>query len=551
MGARNPRHIFLTGFSGSGKTQVGRIVSRLLRRAFVDTDTLVSERAGRSIPEIFASEGEAGFRQRERDALALVCAGPPSVVSTGGGLVTAPANRDLMRSCGVVVCLEAPPAVLAQRLERQQEQSPEVRPLLAGGDLERRVEELKRERQAAYADADWTVQTELLSPEESAAEVARAWEMLSLRLGVGVVAGDDLACEAITPSARYPVFVGWELLSSLGERLRARGASGRAFVISDSTVAPLYGKQLGEAVTGAGYEAVMLVVPAGEESKSLKLAGRVYDWLVERRAERGDFIVALGGGVVSDVAGFVAATFARGLAFVVCPTSLLAMVDASIGGKTGVNHPKGKNLIGAFHQPRLVLADAATLRTLPARELRSGLAEVAKHAFILDAGLIDFLEKRAEALLALEPDTTVQAVRRSAAIKCAVVSEDEREQGRRIVLNFGHTVGHALEAATEYKLLLHGEAVSLGMVAAARVSEALGLLSAEEANRVGALLSRFGLPVNLKQIDVERVLAATELDKKVRGQAVRWVLLEGFGRTVVRDDVPEDVVREALAALKS
>jgi 3-dehydroquinate synthase len=390
-----------------------------------------------------------------------------------------------------------------------------------------------------------------LGPEEAAAEVARAWQMLSLRLGVTVASGNDLACEVVTASARYPVFVGWEILPSLGERLRVQGVSGRAFVISDSTVGPLYRKQVGEAVTGAGYEAVMLIVPAGEESKTLKVAGWVYDWLVERRAERGDFIVALGGGVVSDLAGFVAATFARGLAFVVCPTTLLAMVDASIGGKTGVDHPKGKNLIGAFHQPRLVLADAAMLRTLPAREFRSGLAEVAKHAFILDADLLDLLEKREDALLALEPETTVEAVRRSAAIKCAVVSEDEREQGRRVVLNFGHTIGHALETATGYNMLLHGEAVSLGMVAAARISEALGLLAAEHASRVGALLSRLGLPVSLKQVEVERVLAATELDKKVRGRAVRWVLLEGFGRTVVRDDVPEDVVRQALASLKS
>ncbi|MBI2913812.1 MAG: 3-dehydroquinate synthase, partial [Chloroflexi bacterium] len=273
----------------------------------------------------------------------------------------------------------------------------------------------------------------------------------------------------------------------------------------------------------------------------------IYDWLIDQRAERGHAIVALGGGMVTDLAGYVAATFARGLPLVHVPTSLLAMVDAAVGGKVAVNHPRAKNLIGAFYQPRLVLADVATLRTLPPRELASGWAEVIKHAFIADAGLLAFLEENVESILKLEPDPTTEAIHRSVAIKAAVVSRDEREEtGERAVLNYGHTLAHAIEAATDYGRFLHGEAVALGMTAAAAISRRLGLLSPGIVERQRRLMERFGLPTRAQGIDRARVAQAMALDKKVQARAIRWVLLEGIGRPVLRDDVPTSAVEEAL-----
>jgi 3-dehydroquinate synthase len=262
-------------------------------------------------------------------------------------------------------------------------------------------------------------------------------------------------------------------------------------------------------------------------------------------------VVAVGGGVITDMVGFVAATFLRGLSLVQVPTSLIAMTDASVGGKTGVNHPKAKNLVGAFYQPRLVLADVQALTTLSERELTSGWAEIIKHGLVLDGELNAFLEKNAKKLVKLNPEATTEAVRRSVAVKARIVSEDEKEQGRRILLNYGHTIGHGLEAATDYGRFLHGEAVSVGMVGAAMTSHELGLLSPEVVKQHRDILRTFGLPISCSDVDVKSVLKAMELDKKVKGRAVRWVLLEGIGQPVIRQDVPKQVVAKVLEELLS
>lgn len=285
-------------------------------------------------------------------------------------------------------------------------------------------------------------------------------------------------------------------------------------------------------------------------------ATRVYDFLVGRRVERDDIVIALGGGVVGDLAGFVAATFLRGMPWVQVPTSLVAMVDASIGGKVGVDHSEGKNLIGAFYQPHLVLADPEVLATLPQRELISGWAEVIKHGLILDEGLVESLEINARGLRELEPELLTTAIARSAAIKARVVSRDETERaGKRIILNYGHTIAHGLEAATGYRRFLHGEAVAIGMMGAARLSERLGLLPTAAVERQRSLLQEFGLPASLPsrgsgpRLSTAGVVRAMELDKKVRGKAIRWVLLEGIGKAVVRGDVPQQDVRAVLGEL--
>jgi 3-dehydroquinate synthase len=326
--------------------------------------------------------------------------------------------------------------------------------------------------------------------------------------------------------------------------------SGAAYVVSDSDVHRHYGRRAEDVLRDAGFDTDSCVVPAGEASKTFETASQIYDWLVAHRAERGHAIVALGGGMVGDLAGFVAATFLRGLPLVHVPTSLLAMVDASVGGKVAVDHREGKNLIGAFYQPRLVVADVATLKTLPPRELTSGWAELIKHALIQDADLLGLLEAEATALASLNPETTTQVVARSVAIKAQVVSEDERETtGRRTILNYGHTVGHALEAAAGYSGLLHGEAVAIGMMAAAEIGRRLGVTPLPLVERQRAVLERFGLPLKPPQLSLDRVLNTITLDKKVSGKVVRWVLLADVGLPVLRQDVPEALVEEVVAEL--
>ncbi|HEX5478244.1 MAG TPA: 3-dehydroquinate synthase [Dehalococcoidia bacterium] len=350
-------------------------------------------------------------------------------------------------------------------------------------------------------------------------------------------------------SGRYDVHCRWGALDDLGALMRDAGLSGGAFVITDDAVGPLFAGRAVASLERAGFEAHVHTVPAGESSKQMATVERVYDWLLELHAERGSPVVALGGGVVGDLGGFVAATYLRGVPFVQAPTSLLAMVDASIGGKVGVDHARGKNLIGAFYPPRLVVQDTSLLASLPARTLREGFAEVIKHGLILDAPMLDVLERDADRLLAVEPELTTEIVARNAAIKARVVSEDEREGGLRMILNYGHTVGHAIEAVTGYRDIRHGEAISAGMMAAAAIGERAGVTAPHVAHRQRALFERYGLPLRHRGVDADAVLAAIALDKKVAAKRVRWVLLEDFGRAVVRDDVPEGVVREALAGV--
>jgi len=523
--------IVVTGFSGTGKTIVSRLVAAKLGWDAVDTDTLIEHGAGKPVAEIFRDDGEAQFRDLETDALREACSRERVVVSTGGGAVLGEENRRLMADGAFVVCLEARPETIAKRLGEGAGSEP-VRPLLAGGDALSPIRELKTSRQALYALADWTVHTDELAPEQVASVAVEAYE--------------HLACVVRTAGGSYPVFVEWGALASLGSRLRDAGLARQVYVISDEQVWHHLGDEVEAALRAAEIVFDMYVIPPGEASKTLESASAIYDWLVQHRAERGHTIVAAGGGVVTDLAGFVAATFARGLPLVHVPTSLLGMVDAAIGGKTAVNHPKSKNVIGAFYQPRFVLADPAALRTAPPREL-SGWAEAIKHALIANESYLSFFEENAERIMRLERDVTVEAIRRSAAIKATIVSEDERETtGLRAVLNYGHTLAHAIESTTGYSRFRHGEADGIGMMAAAGISVRMGLLEQAVVERQRMVLERFKLPTRAEGLDRERIREAIALDKKVQGKAVRWVLLEGIGRPVVRDDVPPDVVEAAL-----
>jgi 3-dehydroquinate synthase len=351
-----------------------------------------------------------------------------------------------------------------------------------------------------------------------------------------------------TSTTTYPVIVAEGALGELANHLAALGLRGRPWLITDTNVMPLHGSTLLAALRTAGYDAQAIAVPAGEASKSMELLGQLYDWLIAGGVERRDVILALGGGVIGDLAGFAAASVLRGIAVVQLPTTLLAMVDAAVGGKTGINHPLGKNLIGAFHQPRLVLADTATLTTLPPRELRAGWAEVIKHGVIRDAGLFTELEQLAAAARSSGDQLAIDArmtaiIRRAVAVKVGVVSRDEREQGERIILNYGHTIAHAVETLSGYGHILHGEAVAIGMHAEARIALALGLCDEALVERQHALLCAYGLDPTLpSNLDPAALVAATLRDKKVEARKVRWVLPTAIGSVVVRDDVPEAMV---------
>jgi 3-dehydroquinate synthase len=361
------------------------------------------------------------------------------------------------------------------------------------------------------------------------------------------------------PNAPYPVVIGEGALARLGEQLVERGvpAATKVLVVTNPVVREHYGTAALEALRRSGFDPHLLVVEAGEEQKTPATVARIHDAAFQARLERGSLMVGLGGGVVGDMAGFAAATWLRGIGVVQVPTTLLAMVDAAIGGKTGVNHPGGKNLIGAFHQPRLVLVDPAVLATLPTREFRAGMAEVIKYAVIGDAALFSELEtavrrRPGDALASREavgPRLLQRLLERSAAAKARVVAADEREGGLRAILNYGHTLGHAVETLSGYGTFLHGEAVALGMLAAGEISEAMGLWSAEERRRQEALIAAAELPRRLPPLDPEAVLHCLQADKKVRGGRVRFVLPTGIGTVEVRDDVDADLIRRVLAHL--
>jgi len=343
----------------------------------------------------------------------------------------------------------------------------------------------------------------------------------------------------------YPILIGPELMRS--RELLAQHIPGRDTVlISNSVVAPLFADALKAALHGRRI--IEVVLPDGEQHKPLGSASRIFDVLIANRVGRDAIVLALGGGVIGDLAGFVAACYQRGIGFVQVPTTLLAHVDSSVGGKTAVNHPGGKNMIGAFHQPLAVIADTDTLHTLPDRELRAGLAEVIKYGLICDADFFDWIESNLDALLARSTEALTHAIYRSCQIKAEIVARDEREQGERALLNLGHTFGHAIESATGYVEWLHGEAVAAGLLIAADMSQRMGTLEPALVERLRRLLKRAGLPVDPPQIGAARALDYMRVDKKVQSGRIRLVLLQGLGRAVITGDYPDPALQDTLTA---
>ena len=348
----------------------------------------------------------------------------------------------------------------------------------------------------------------------------------------------------------YPIYIGAGLLTH-ANLIVDRLARKKAAVITDSNVAPLYLLPFQRALEAAGVEIVSITIPDGESQKQWETLNRIFDALLQHRCDRGTALIALGGGVVGDITGFAAAVYQRGVPFVQVPTTLLAQVDSAVGGKTAINHPHGKNMIGAFYQPVAVVADTDTLNTLPPRELGAGLAEVIKYGLIRDPDFFDWLESNMPRLLRREPEALAYAIERSCANKAEVVAVDERETGPRALLNLGHTFGHAIETATGYGTWLHGEAVAAGMVLAARLSRRLGFLDDASARRAIALIEKAGLPVKAPELGLERYLELMGHDKKVEGGRIRFVLLKRIGEAFVSDQVPREALAELLGAARA
>lgn len=538
------QRIFLTGLPGSGKTTIGHRTASLLGWSFVDTDDVLAERMGMPVGQVLVEYGEERFRQLESEVLHELGDGVRVVIATGGGMVISEANRKFMREHGLTVYLQARVDTIWTRM---QETSVHIsRPLIAGEHGLQRLQTLYTTRRKWYEEAAIQINT------EEGSQNALARRLISLALTRGSLFLPFLPREAIKfqiGSVSSQAIVEWGGVPHLGETLHALEFSERLFVITDSQVGALYTQSLQTLLEHAGFQPYIFTIPAGEASKSFKYFQQIVDWLVEHKAERKEAIVALGGGVVGDLAGFIASCYLRGVPFVQVPTTLLGQVDSSIGGKTGFNHALGKNLIGSYYQPKLIYVDPAFILTLPERIYCEGWVEIAKYAMILDDRLFTLLEENLDALRVRDPMLLTSIVARSIRMKLDIVQYDELDFGQRNILNYGHTFGHALEATTDYGTWLHGEAISIGMEVAAHVAVACGKLSPGEAKRQTRLLQALNLPIRCQGVNVDAILTTMQRDKKVRAGRMRWVLPTRIGHAEVYSDIDLAIVREAVLAV--
>ena len=543
-------NIILTGFMGTGKTTVGKEVAKRLGRQFVDLDDLIAERAGKPIPDIFAQDGEPAFRDLESAVCQELREPAGLVIATGGGAALNPANRAALEAGGGVICLDAAPAAIVRRLA-----GGNGRPLLVGPDRHARVAELLSQRADAYAALPLHLDTTGLSIPAAAERVMgiaaglpKGGHRLIVDFGLRISDyphGDSRSAIRSPQSAigSYDVLIADGLLAQAGRRLlAARLKPGRCAVVTNPTVGAHYAEALAAALAEAGFEPMLFEVSDGEAFKTLTTVSALYNQFAEAKLARGEPVIALGGGVIGDMAGFVAATWLRGVPFVQIPTSLLAMVDASVGGKVAVDLPAGKNLVGAFKQPAGVLIDPALLSTLPGTEFRAGLAEILKAALIGDPALF-------EQLAGNGPSTLVGMIADAVRVKARIVERDPFEEGDRAWLNLGHTFGHALELLSDFTLR-HGDAVALGTVAAAEMSAVLGRCDRTLPVRIRSVAGRLGLPTG-HAFNPAAALAAMATDKKRRGRSLRFVLPVRVGEIALVENVPEAAIKAALESIRS
>jgi shikimate kinase/3-dehydroquinate synthase len=533
--------LVLVGLPGSGKSAVGRRLASRRNAQFVDLDDLVERRAGKPVASIFAEEGEAGFRRHEREA--VLSLGPADrgpklrrVIATGGGTVIDPRNRWLLYRGRFPVWLDGSPEILGSRLGR----SSNVRPLVAGRDPVATLRQLAADRRRFYAPALQISGT---------AHVEAILRTLEGRLEDGPSAAVT-TLRADTAIGR--VEIGYGIAAAAVSSALTRGEARRAILLAEPRTWEVAGAGIGAALSAEGWPVERILLPRGENAKRMRVVEETCRALARLRVDRKETLVAIGGGALTDAAGFVAATYLRGVAVVHVPTTLVGQVDAALGGKTAVDIPEGKNLVGAFHQPAAFIADVSFNATLPARQRRAALGEVVKMAVLGDERLLELVEEDGEAFARgdarpIESGAVAEMVERCAWAKVEVVTADAREANVRMTLNLGHTIGHGIEAAAGYKSILHGEAVAYGLRGAFAIAVAMGVAAPERAARVNLLLDRLGLGVEPPAVTREAVTEHMATDKKHATGRLSWVLPTETGVTV-RSDVPPEAVEAGLAA---
>lgn len=551
------QNIFLVGLMGSGKTTVGRLLAKKLGMRFVDSDHEIEARTGATVSWIFEIEGEDSFRRREVETIDDLTSRKGVVLATGGGAVVHPENRKNLKARGTVIYLRASVNNILQRTMHDKS-----RPLLQTENRRQKIEELARQRENFYSEvADiiidtgrpnvhamvQTIMSQLANPDRKKNSFDRQKKRPNRNNKNNMnTQSNNTHLKVDLGKRSYPIEIGTDLLKDV--RLLSRTIRGkRLAIITNDVVAPLYLEKLTASLKQAGKQVISIVLPDGEQEKNWESLMKIFDFLMQNKCDRKTTLLALGGGVIGDMTGYAAASFMRGVPFVQMPTTLLAEVDSSVGGKTGINHPLGKNMIGAFYQPEAVLADTSTLNTLPDKELVAGLAEVIKYGAIIDAKFFDWIEGNVGKLLGRDSTALAYAIKRSCEIKADIVRQDERESGIRALLNFGHTFGHAIEAGLGYGKWLHGEAVGCGMVMAADLSCRMGLLDEGSRDRIRNLVGKAGLPTVAPDLGNDRWIGLMEVDKKNVGGKIQFVLLKTMGSAFVTS-VPENLLLETLEA---
>ncbi|MDF1665422.1 MAG: 3-dehydroquinate synthase, partial [Planctomycetota bacterium] len=522
-------HIVLTGFMGTGKSSLGRVLAQRWDRPFIDMDERLVQHFGMAISKVFETQGEAVFRREEARLCEDLSGSGGAVIASGGGTMVSRSNRERFEVDHLLLNLNASPKSILARLENDKS-----RPLLKHPDKMAAIQELLSKRAKDYQAIPLQIKTDGKSLDELATEL----EALIVEL-TALPPHERLIVP--TPSSQYPIFIGRQLTEHLGTLFQSRGLHGRRVaLVSNSDILGFHGDRIRKSLAPACSDLITVEVPEGEQHKTLTTIQSLYDQFLDARLDRSSLVVALGGGVVGDMAGFAAASYLRGLPFIQIPSTLLAMVDSSVGGKTGVDLPQGKNLVGAFKQPEFVVIDPDLLSTLPIEELRSGLAEVIKHAVLADSGLFHQLTE--------DPlNMTAATLRRAVQVKVDVVTEDPLEQGRRAILNLGHTFGHAFEQVSGFKIR-HGEAVGVGMICAAQMGFDLGICEEALKLQIAALLEKAGLPIAFEGYPVDALIGAMAHDKKRSMGRMRFIVPQGLEKVDIVTDPSLEIVKRAFCA---
>ena len=519
------------------------MLARQLGKTFIDCDEEIQKRTGVKISHIFDVEGEEGFRQRETIVIQDLIKLDNIVLATGGGAVIKPENRDILKKNGIVIYLKSGIHDLWQRTRHDHN-----RPLLQTENPRAKLQELLEQRDSLYTVvADHIVHTGKQSVQTL---ISRLIKKIQSPVDPYPLIQNMQTLDVGLAERSYQIHIGQGLISH-AELLLKHLPHKRVVIVTNTTVAPLYLEKLSNALTNNGIQVQSIILPDGEQYKNSASLNTIFDALLTNRCERTTPLIALGGGVIGDLTGFAAATYLRGVPFIQIPTTLLAQVDSSVGGKTGINHPLGKNMIGAFYQPQVVIADVSTLNTLSDKELSAGLAEVIKYGLIRDSAFLEWLEHNIEKLLKRDAEALQYAIVRSCQNKADVVGADERESGERALLNLGHTFGHAIENAMGYGAWLHGEAVATGSVMAADLSRRLGWINEQDVERTKQLFTAAKLPIKGPSLEVGKYLQLMGLDKKVADGKIRFVLLKSLGHAVISDEVPPDLLQQTLEHLSA